>query len=102
MLKVGGKWLSPAQVENCLLEHPSVKECAVVGVVDDEGLTKPHAFVIPREQVAGLEQGLIDFVRQRLEPYKAPRAVHLMGDLPRTHLGKIDRGKLRSGSWDGD
>ncbi|MCA9626832.1 MAG: benzoate-CoA ligase family protein [Myxococcales bacterium] len=95
MLKVGGKWLSPAQVENCLLEHPAVKECAVVGVGDAQGLVKPHAFVIARERAPELASVLIDFVRKQLEPYKAPRVVHVVEDLPRTHLGKIDRGKLR-------
>lgn len=95
MLKVGGKWLSPAQVENCLLEHPAVKECAVVGVSDAQGLVKPHAFVIARESTPELAAQLVDFVRNQLEPYKAPRVVHVVADLPRTHLGKIDRGKLR-------
>src|SRR3970282_2750021 len=57
MLKVGGKWLSPGEVENCLLTHARVKECAVVGVVDEHGLTKPHAHVVaqgaPSEQAGG-------------------------------------------------
>jgi benzoate-CoA ligase family protein len=97
MLKVGGKWLAPAEVENCLLRHPAVAECAVVGVVDANGLTKPHAWVIPREERPGLEEELKAFVRAELEPYKAPREVTLAKDLPRTHLGKIDRGKLRRG-----
>ncbi|MCA9647389.1 MAG: benzoate-CoA ligase family protein, partial [Myxococcales bacterium] len=95
MLKVGGKWLSPAQVENCLLEHPAVRECAVVGVSDEQGLVKPHAFVIASQPSADLAEQLVDFVRNQLEPYKAPRVVHVVADLPRTHLGKIDRGKLR-------
>ncbi len=97
MLKVGGKWLSPAQVEGCLLGHPQVSECAVVGVPDEQGLIKPHAFVLTRgAPEPGLEAALIEQVRRELEPYKAPRHVHLMTELPRTHLGKIDRGKLRS------
>jgi len=97
MLKVGGKWLAPQEVENCLLQHPAVKECAVVGVVNDEGLTKPHAFVIASESRDGLDEELKAFVRERLEPYKAPRHVAIVDSLPRTHLGKIDRGKLRRG-----
>lgn len=97
MLKVGGKWLSPAQVEGCLLRHPRVSECAVVGVPDEQGLVKPHAFVLTRGMPEpGLEAALIEQVRRELEPYKAPRQVHLMTELPRTHLGKIDRGKLRT------
>ncbi|MDC0742272.1 benzoate-CoA ligase family protein [Polyangium mundeleinium] len=95
MLKVGGKWLAPAEVENCLLRHPAVAECAVVGVTDENGLTKPHAYVLPRENRPGLDQELKTFVREKLEPYKAPREVFLVDALPRTHLGKIDRGKLR-------
>jgi benzoate-CoA ligase family protein len=97
MLKVAGKWLAPAEVENCLLRHPAVKECAVVGVTDANGLTKPHAYVAPRERREGLEEELKAFVRSELEPYKAPREVYLIDGLPRTHLGKIDRGKLRRG-----
>lgn len=97
MLKVDGRWLAPAEVENCLLRHPLVAECAVVGVIDSSGLTKPHAHVIPRERKDGLEEELKAFVRAELEPYKAPRQIFLADSLPRTHLGKIDRGSLRRG-----
>ncbi|MRG97995.1 benzoate-CoA ligase family protein [Polyangium spumosum] len=95
MLKVGGKWLAPAEVENCLLRHPAVAECAVVGVPDENGLIKPHAYVLARETRPGLDAELKTFVREKLEPYKAPRELFLVDELPRTHLGKIDRGKLR-------
>lgn len=95
MLKVGGKWLAPAEVENCLLKHPLVSECAVIGVPDDKGLVKPNAYVLARELKEGLEEELKAFVREKLEPYKAPRKVFVMDSLPRTHLGKIDRNKLR-------
>lgn len=97
MLKVGGKWLAPAEVENCLLKHPATAECAVVGVSDESGLVKPHAWVLTREGAArpGLAEELKAFVRENLEPYKAPREVFVVDSLPRTHLGKIDRGKLR-------
>jgi benzoate-CoA ligase family protein len=97
VLKVGGKWFSPAEVEACLLRHPAVAECAVVGVVDEAGLTKPHAWVIAREARAGLADELRAHVAAALQPYKAPRVVHLVAELPRTHLGKIDRGALRRG-----
>ena len=96
LLKVGGKWLAPQEVESCLLQHPSVKEVAVVGIEDANGLTKPHAFVVPTEQRSGLAEELQAFARERLEPYKAPRSVTFLDVLPRTHLGKVDRGKLRS------
>lgn len=97
MLKVGGKWLAPQEVENCLLTHPAVRQCAVVGVVDSSGLTKPHAFVVAGQQRPDLEEELKAFVRERLEAYKAPRRVALVDSLPLTHLGKVDRGKLRRG-----
>jgi benzoate-CoA ligase family protein len=97
MLKVGGKWLAPAEVENCLLKHPAVQECAVVGVPDDHGLVKPYAYVLTQAKNDGLAEELKAFVREKLEPYKAPREVFLVDSLPRTHLGKIDRGKLRRG-----
>jgi acyl-coenzyme A synthetase/AMP-(fatty) acid ligase len=97
MLKVSGKWLSPGEVENCLLQHPAVREVAVVGMLEADGLTRPHAFVVvdpgPRD---GLEAQLADFVTQRLEAYKAPRSIVFMDALPRTHLGKVDRGQLRN------
>jgi benzoate-CoA ligase family protein len=97
MLKVGGKWLAPGEVENCLLTHPRVKEAAVVGVVDEAGLVKPQAFVVLTEPDAEIEEELKEHVRQNLEPYKAPRRVVVMDSLPTTHLGKVDRGKLRRG-----
>lgn len=100
MLKVKGKWLSPKEVENCLLQHPSVKECAVVGVLDPDGLTSPHAFVVPDgsadESDGDLERDLKTFVSERLQAYKCPRNLTLADELPRTHLGKVDRGALRT------
>jgi benzoate-CoA ligase family protein len=97
MLKVGGKWLAPQEVEGCLLLHPAVAEAAVVGVADDHGLVKPVAHVVARERRAGLEEELKAFVRERLDAYKHPREVRFVDALPRTHLGKVDRGKLRRG-----
>jgi acyl-coenzyme A synthetase/AMP-(fatty) acid ligase len=95
MLKVSGKWLAPQEVEGCLLQHPCVAEAAVVGATDASGLMKPLAFVVAREQRAGLDDELKAFVRERLDPYKHPREVVFVDSLPRTHLGKVDRGKLR-------
>jgi benzoate-CoA ligase family protein len=95
MLKVSGKWLSPQEVEGCLLQHPAVREAAVVGVVGEGGLTKPHAFVVAGEQRAGLAEELRAFAGARLEGYKVPREVIFLDVLPRTHLGKVDRGLLR-------
>ena len=100
MLKVKGKWLSPKEVENCLLQHPGVRECAVVGIADPDGLISPHAFVVCEGSVSegddDLEQELRAFVKARLTSYKCPRDITLTDDLPRTHLGKVDRGALRT------
>jgi benzoate-CoA ligase family protein len=95
LLKVGGKWLAPQEVEGCLLQHPAVREVAVVGIEDRNGLTKPHAFVVASEDRPGLAEELKAFALERLEPYKAPRTVQFLDVLPRTHLGKVDRAKLR-------
>ena len=98
MLKVSGKWLSPGEVEGCLLEHPLIREVAVVGVPDEHGLTKPHAFVLTEsspEDPEGLAEEVKTFVKERLDPYKYPRVVHFLPELPRTHLGKVDRARLR-------
>jgi benzoate-CoA ligase family protein len=95
MLKVSGKWLSPQEVESCLREHPAVEDVAVVGIQDGTGLVKPHAFVVTSEPGAELGSDLQEFARQRLDPYKYPRAVVFLDALPRTHLGKVDRGQLR-------
>jgi benzoate-CoA ligase len=82
-------------VEGCLLQHAAVVEAAVVGRADANGLTKPVAFVVARERRAGLDAELQAFVRERLDAYKAPREVTFVDALPRTHLGKVDRGRLR-------
>jgi benzoate-CoA ligase family protein len=98
MLKVDGRWLAPQEVESCLLEHPAVKDCAVVGVADGSGLVKPRAYVVAAEERPGLAEELKQFVLARLAAYKHPREVVLVPALPRTHLGKVDRGKLRRGA----
>ncbi|MGB6364462.1 MAG: AMP-binding protein, partial [Thermoanaerobaculia bacterium] len=95
VLKVGGKWLVPQEVESCLMQHPAVDECAVIGVETDDGLTKPWAFVIAKDSSPDLEQTLKQFVLDQLQPYKHPRRVVVVDSFPRTHLGKIDRGKLK-------
>ncbi len=98
LLKVSGKWLSATEVEGCLLLHPAVSQVAVVGVADANGLVKPCAYVICRERREGLAEELKAFVCERLEPYKHPREVIFVESLPTTHLGKVDRGKLRAAS----
>ncbi len=95
MLKVSGKWLAPQEVEGCLLQHPAVVEAAVVGVTDASGLVKPRAYIVARERREGLDEELKAYVRERLDAYKHPREVLFVEALPRTHLGKVDRGRLR-------
>ena len=99
LLKVSGKWFSPREAEECLLEHPNVKEAAVVGIETEDGLTVPAAFVAPAGSAdpAAAEASLRAHLRGRLESYKHPREIHLLDDLPRTHLGKVDRGALKRG-----
>jgi len=97
MLKVGGKWLAPAELENVLLAHDAVREVAVVGARDARGLVKPAAFVVLEDGVRAddaLVAELQAWARDRLEPYKYPRTVTFLPELPRTHLGKVDRGGL--------
>jgi benzoate-CoA ligase family protein len=94
MLKVGGKWLSPGELENCLISHPAVREVAVVGARNRDGLVKPCAFVVTDAPSASLAAELQDYVKSKLEPYKYPREIVFLERLPRTHLGKVDRGAL--------
>jgi benzoate-CoA ligase family protein len=92
LIKVGGIWVAPAEIEHCLVEHPDVVECAVVGA-QDNGLTLARAFVVVRGAVD--ERALQDFVRERLSPHKVPREVRIVDDLPKTPSGKLDRKALR-------
>lgn len=92
-IKVKGQWLSPQEVESCLLEHDAVKECAVVAFEDNDGLLKPTAFVVASAPTSEAE--LKQHVLDRLEPYKYPRRVIFVEELPQTHLGKVDRAALK-------
>ncbi|MEO8677740.1 MAG: benzoate-CoA ligase family protein [Vicinamibacterales bacterium] len=98
MLKVGGLWVSPIQVENALMAHPAVQECAVVGREDHDTLIKPCAYVVLRAATPAspaLAAELQQFVRDRLAQYKRPRWVEFLPELPKTPTGKIQRFKLR-------
>ena len=98
MLKVGGIWVSPVEVENTVLAHDAVVECAVVGVTDTDGLTKPKAFVVLRPGVTPADDTARDiqlFVKSRIAPYKYPRWIEFVGELPKTATGKLQRFKLR-------
>ncbi len=100
MLKISGKWLSPGELENCLLQHEAVREVAVVGVKNADGLVKPCAFVVCNEASSKLAAELQAFAKARLEPYKYPREVIFLDTLPRTHLGKVDRNALANRPMD--
>jgi acyl-coenzyme A synthetase/AMP-(fatty) acid ligase len=98
MLKVGGLWVSPVEVENALIAHPAVLECGVVGQEDRDTLVKPMAFVVVRGGAAPtpeLATELQQFVRERLAEYKRPRWVEFLPELPKTATGKIQRYRLR-------
>jgi benzoate-CoA ligase len=98
MLKVGGVWVSPIEVENTLLAHPAVLECAVIGAEDHDGLIKPAAFVALRDGTTAsddLAADLQQFVIVRLASYKRPRWVRFVPELPKTATGKLQRFKLR-------
>jgi benzoate-CoA ligase len=99
MLKVSGQWVSPAEVEGLLFQHPAVLEAAVVGWEDDNRLIKPKAFVVLKEGYGpspSLAAELQAFVRARTLPHKYPRWVEFLADLPKTTTGKIQRYKLRA------
>jgi len=98
MMKVGGIWCSPFEIEAKLIEHPKVLEAAVVARTDDDELIKPEAFIVLNNQtdaVAGLEGELLDHCKDGLARYKYPRWFNFVEDLPKTATGKIQRFKLR-------
>lgn len=94
-IKVKGKWLIPAEVEGVLGSHPEVTSATVVGAPDASGLLKPAAFVTVTELREGLEEDLRDWVLERLDAYKHPRVIEVVDDLPRTHLGKVNRTAMK-------
>jgi benzoate-CoA ligase family protein len=101
MLKVGGIWCSPFEIEARLIEHPQVLEAAVVGRADEDGLVKPEAFVVlndPGDASDALAEALSEHCRQGLARYKYPRWFDFVEALPKTATGKIQRFKLRRGS----
>ena len=95
MLKVSGIYVSPFEVEATLVQHPAVLEAAVVGKPDTDGLTKTKAFVVLKAGAEASEDELKAFVKDRLAPYKYPRFIEFVNELPKTATGKIQRFKLR-------
>lgn len=101
MIKVAGKWVSPKEVEDVLMAHDMVKECAVIGSEDASGLLKTYAFVIPKnmdifdQDLEALKHQIFAHLQLHLDRYKLPKDLTIQADFKRTHLGKIDRGALR-------
>jgi benzoate-CoA ligase len=96
VLKVGGIWVSPTEVETRLLEHPLLAEAVVVGVPDEDGLDKPVAYVVPRPGAQIDADEVIMFCRAGLASFKRPRMVVTVDELPKTATGKIQRFRLRA------
>jgi benzoate-CoA ligase len=100
MLKVGGIWVSPIEVEATLIQHDAVLEAAVVGQEDEDRLVKPRAYVVlkdPARAGEALAAELRLFVKDMIAPYKYPRWIDFVTELPKTATGKIQRFKLRQG-----
>ncbi len=111
LLKVGGIWCAPVEVEECLMQHPAVSIAAVIGA-EDEGLTKPKAFVVLREEARAKLTGdeapgllaaeLKEHVKHKLSKHKYPRWVVFVDDLPRNDRGKVDKKTLKEREKTGD
>jgi len=98
LLKVSGVFVSPLEIEECLQSHPDVVECAVIGVTDTDGLDKTKAFIVLKDGVDPLEvigEDLKKYVKETLSPYKYPRRIEFVEELPKTGLGKVDRLRLK-------
>jgi benzoate-CoA ligase len=99
MLKVSGVFVAPAEIENCLLQHEAVQECAVIGHDEGDGLIKPKAFVVVRHNYVAddsLAQSIKEFAKSRMALYKYPRWIEFVLSLPKNDRGKIDRRKLKT------
>jgi len=94
----GGENISSVEVEGVLLRHPAVQEVAIVGLPDEKWGETPHAFVVLRDGASASEAEIIEFARERLAHFKAPRAVTLVSELPKTATGKIQKFVLRKGA----
>jgi benzoate-CoA ligase family protein len=102
MMKVSGMWVSPGEVENALLGHAAIAECAVVGNADAVGLVRPVAYVVLRQSVTntagGLDSEIYGWLRTRLPGFKCPQEYRFVKELPRTATGKVQRFLLRGSS----
>ena len=102
MMKVSGMWVSPGEVENALLGHAAIAECAVVGKTDAVGLVRPVAYIVLRQSVTntagGLDSEIYGWLRTRLPSFKCPQEYRFVKELPRTATGKVQRYLLRGHS----
>jgi len=102
MLKVSGQYVSPIEVESALMDHSAVLECAVIGTIDGQGLTRTHAYIVlmpgqhEQHDQQALDAELKKFVKGKLAPHKYPREITFVSELPKTATGKIQRFKLRA------
>jgi acyl-coenzyme A synthetase/AMP-(fatty) acid ligase len=94
LLKVGGIWVAPSEIEHCLIGHDDVVDCAVLGYTVD-GLVRPRAYVVLRDDATTTPEDLQNYARSKLAGHKYPREVVLVAELPRTSNGKLDRRALR-------
>jgi benzoate-CoA ligase family protein len=98
MLKVSGVFVAPAEIENCLLQHDAVLECAVIGHEEGDGLIKPKAFIVLRPGFNGTDavaEEIKQFVKSHLAPYKYPRWIEFIESLPKNDRGKVDKKNLK-------
>ena len=97
LIKVSGVYVAPLEIQKCLEGHEAVRECAVLGVKDADGLAKTKAFIAlndgfePSDAVA---EALKEYCKQKMAPFKAPRSIEFLKDLPKTGQGKIDKRQL--------
>jgi benzoate-CoA ligase len=95
MLKVSGIFVSPLEIENCLLTNEAIAECAVIGVEDTAGMTKTKAYIVLTEGMTMTQEEVVEHVKKRLAPYKYPRMVEFVPFLPKNERGKVDRKAIR-------
>jgi long-chain acyl-CoA synthetase len=101
MIVAGGVNIYPAEIEAAILEHPSVLDCAVVGIPHSDFGEQPMAFVELRPGATVTAEELIGFLERGLAPYKRPRAIEFVTDLPRNPSGKVLKYELRAPYWRG-
>ena len=98
----GGENISTVEVEQAIVSHPSVVEAAVIGVPDEQYGERPKAFVVLAEGESATPEELIEHVKSRIARYKAPKAVDIVAELPKTSTGKVQKFELREKEWGGE